>query len=459
MMRVLDNRSLLRVPLVTGRSCRVRMGTVLLRRAIYLAILTSILSQGMSRAAARPSLTPDAHGAKSNGSAAAVTALADYLAQPRDQRPPLTDQKFATTPLTREDARRAQQQLWTDHVAWIRATRAAEMQARELTYKKLKMPFYFQVFGKKPKDGRAMYISMHGGGGAPKSVNDSQWENQKRLYRLEEGVYVVPRAPTDTWNLWHQAHIDWFFSRLIEDLIVFENVDPNRVYLMGYSAGGDGVFQLAPRIADRFAAAAMMAGHPNETAPLGLRNLPFTIHVGGRDAAYHRNEIAKQWADKLDALQKADPQGYIHWVKIYPDKAHWLDREDAAAIPWMAKFRRCLLPQKIVWKQDDVQHDRFYWLAVDSKAIQARAEVVAERDGQTIDVQTIGVAQLTILLRDEMLDMDQPMTVTSAGEILFSGNVTRSIAVIARTLQQRGDPTDVFFGELTVDLPAPAKDR
>ena len=48
-----------------------------------------------------------------------------------------------------------------------------------------------------------MFISMHGGGGAPKQVNDSQWENQKRLYKLEEGVYVVPRAPTDTWNLWH----------------------------------------------------------------------------------------------------------------------------------------------------------------------------------------------------------------------------------------------------------------
>ena len=35
---------------------------------------------------------------------------------------------------------------------------------------------------------------MHGGGGAPKRVNDSQWENQKRLYKLDEGLYVSPRA-------------------------------------------------------------------------------------------------------------------------------------------------------------------------------------------------------------------------------------------------------------------------
>jgi poly(3-hydroxybutyrate) depolymerase len=35
------------------------------------------------------------------------------------------------------------------------------------------------------------------------------------------------------------------FARLIEDLIVLEDVNPDRVYLLGYSAGGDGVYQLA----------------------------------------------------------------------------------------------------------------------------------------------------------------------------------------------------------------------
>ena len=108
---------------------------------------------------------------------------------------------------------------------------------------------------------------MHGGGGAPARLNDSQWRNQINLYQPKEGVYLAPRAPTNTWNLWHQGHIDAFFQRIIENSIVFEGVDPNRVYIMGYSAGGDGVYQLAPRMSDRFAAASMMAGHPNETQP------------------------------------------------------------------------------------------------------------------------------------------------------------------------------------------------
>jgi hypothetical protein len=382
----------------------------------------------------------------------AVESLKAFLAAAPGQRPVLGKEPFAMIPLTRSDAARAEELLSQDRLSHIRKTRAAEMKARQLTVGKLSMPFYYKVFGDKPKNGRSMYISMHGGGGAPKRVNDGQWENQKRLYRLKEGVYVVPRAPTNTWNLWHQGHIDSFFSRLIENFIAFEGVNPDRVYLMGYSAGGDGVYQLAPRMADRWAAAAMMAGHPNETSPLGLRNLPFTIHVGGRDAAYNRNKIAAQWKEKLAELHKADPDGYVHWAKLYADKGHWLDREDAAAIPWMAKHQRHPFPKKIVWKQDDVGHTRFYWLAIAKEDYHGRAVVIAERKGQQIDIQVTGVDQLTIRLNDRMLDLDKPMTIRSQGKMLFEGRARRTIAVLATTLDERSDPRSLFSAEVTVDF-------
>ena len=86
--------------------------------------------------------------------------------------------------------------------------------------------FSFKTFGERPRGGHSLWISLHGGGGAPKRVNDQQWENQKKLYTLEEGIYLAPRAPTDTWTLWHQPHMDRLLSRLIEDLIVLEGVNP-----------------------------------------------------------------------------------------------------------------------------------------------------------------------------------------------------------------------------------------
>lgn len=376
--------------------------------------------------------------------------LKQYLAQSREKRDAIADQEFSSQPLSKTEAKLASEMLWKDHVATIREQRKAEMESGKIVDGKLSMPFVYRTFGKKPKDGRSLYISMHGGGGAPPQVNDQQWENQKRLYTVPEGIYAVPRAPTNTWNLWHQGHIDGMFARMIENLIVFEYVNPDRVYLMGYSAGGDGVYQLAPRMADRFAAAAMMAGHPNETSPLGLRNIAFTLHMGGKDAAYKRNQIAEQWKQKLADLRKQDPEGYEHLVKIYPDKGHWMDRQDASAIPWMAKHKRNRYPKRVVWKQDDVKHTRFYWLAADADAISGRPLVTVVRDGQAINVEQSDLDRLTVRLCDEMLDLDEPVEITWAGEKLAKQSPARTIGTLAKTLKERGEKEGMFSAEFEI---------
>lgn len=348
--------------------------------------------------------------------------------------------------LSKRDAKRAVARAVRAHEKRIRRERKAEHDARVLRIGEKTMPFWFTTFGKKPREGRSLYISMHGGGGAPPHVNTKQWENQKRLYSPKEGIYVAPRAPTDTWNLWHQGHIDGFFDRLIENMIVFEDVDPNKVYLMGYSAGGDGVFQLAPRMADRFAAAAMMAGHPNETKAEGLRTLPFTIHMGANDAAFNRNGVAKAWKVRLAELHEDDPKGYDHFVEIHAGKGHWMDRLDAAALAWMATKKRRARPDRIVWLQDDVTHERFYWLKTNEPV--ARRRIDAERDGQTFSI--MGEGPLTIRLDESMVDLDEPIIILRNGEEVFRGRAERSLAAIEATLAERGDPSGIYIAEIEV---------
>ena len=73
-----------------------------------------------------------------------------------------------------------------------------------------------------------------------------------------EGVYVAPRAPFDDWNMWFRAEMNDFFRMLIAAAVVEMEVNPDKVYLLGYSAGGDGVWRMAPRMADRWAAASMI---------------------------------------------------------------------------------------------------------------------------------------------------------------------------------------------------------
>jgi pimeloyl-ACP methyl ester carboxylesterase len=236
-------------------------------------------------------------------------------------------------------------------------------------------------------------------------------------------------------------------------MIVFENVNPDRVYLMGYSAGGDGVYQLAPRMADRLAAAAMMAGHPNEARPEGLRNIGFAIHMGANDSAYNRNKVAAEWGQKLDALQAADPEGYIHETTIHPNKGHWMDRQDAVAVPWMAEFTRNAWPKKVHWVQDDIAHSRFYWLQLDLASAKAGDEIFATVSEQEIHIQTSSVATLTLLLNDRLLNLDQPITVIRPDGTKSEHRVTRTISAMATSLQQRNDPQGLASASLSVMIP------
>ena len=382
----------------------------------------------------------------------AVEELRQYVAEDVQKREPLSEQSFAQQPLTKEEAEEAFEILWEDMKQQIAASRQEALDARVITVDGVSMKFDYKIFGEPVEGKRSLYISMHGGGGTTPEVNDQQWENQKGLYEPEEGIYLAPRAPSNDWNLWHKPHIDPLFDYLISTLVVLENVDPNRVYLMGYSAGGDGVYQLAPRMADRFAAAAMMAGHPNDAEPYGLRNIGFTIHMGGQDKAYNRNTVAKEWGEWLEKLQEADPEGYKHWVAIYPTYGHWMNRVDRAAVPWMAKFVRDPYPNRVVWRQDDVTHTRFYWLGIREEDQQARATVIASYEDQTIQIEQSDVKVLKIRLNDEMVDLDQPIKVVFGEKVLFSGKVERTIETMAAALQERQDPASVFYAEITVEL-------
>ncbi len=395
--------------------------------------------------------TIDAFWAELTPTSDALVGLRAWLAQPRAERSP--DAPALKARLTRAEAEAALELLAADRVAALVAERREEMEAKSLVLGDKTLRWEERVFGEAEPGKRSLWISMHGGGNAPAAVNDRQWRNQARLYEPAEGIYVAPRAPTDTWNLWHESHIDPLFQRLIEDHVALRGVDPDRVYLLGYSAGGDGVWQLAPRMADRFAAAAMMAGHPNEASLLGLRNLPFALFVGANDAAYNRNRVVAEKAADLDELARNDPPGYVHMARVYEGTGHWMNRQDAEALPWMAEFRRKPWPDRVVWQQDDVVHRRFYWLQVDRDVpIKDRAKLCATLKDRTIELEGDLPPRLTLRLSDKLLDLDQPLRVLFQGRELYSGTVSRTAAAMVASLAERADSASAATALLDVGI-------
>lgn len=364
----------------------------------------------------------------------------------------LCDQTFAKKKL---DKNEAQEAAWTIDSLWMQETaRNLKAQWSRLVIKSdsLSLPCACRTFGTPPKDGRSLYISLHGGGECPKEVNDEQWMNQIYLYQLGEGVYVAPRAPWNTWNMWHRKGLDQLLEELIKACVVFEGVNPNKVYLMGYSAGGDGVWRMAPRMADRWAAAAMMAGHPGNAAQVNLMNLPFTIWMGENDAAYDRNRLAKEKGEVLDSLSAAHPGKYIHSTNILKGKGHWMDGADADAIGWMSQYRRNPYPKSIMWRQEEVVREHFYWLSAPANELAMGKCVEARIEGNTIDILQCDYSRLTIYLNDNMVDLDKKVTIRYKGKKIARKKLKRTIANMYNSLWLHGDRSYAFPSVIEVKL-------
>ena len=147
---------------------------------------------------------------------------------------------------------------------------------------------------------------------------------------------------------------------------------------------------------------------------------------------------------RLDKLAAEDPGGYIHMSRVYEGMGHWMNRRDAEAVPWMAKFERNPWPKKIIWAQGDVVHDRFYWLQIPKGAAPAKKQrLAATVQGQTITLEGDVPQALDLALSDQLVDLDQPVVVLEKGRKLFSGKVKRQAASILASLEERADPAAV----------------
>ena len=382
-------------------------------------------------------------------STAQIQEFKTWLQAPEGE---LAQQTFATGKLNKADSNEA---AYIIDSLWLKksAQELAPMWQRlTITHDSIKLACACRVFGIAPKDGRSLYISMHGGGHCPKEVNDEQWMNQIYLYEPAEGVYIAPRAPWNTSDLWHRKGLDELLEDVIRACVVFEGVNPNKVYLLGYSAGGDGVWRLAPRMADKWAAASMMAGHPGESSQINLMNTPYMIWMGENDHYYNRNTLAKEKAQVMDSLSAAHPGKYTHSSHILKDKGHWMEQADTAALSWMAQYRRTPYPKQVVWRQELVTRNHFYWLGAPANEVEQGKTVIAEIEGNDINIEQCDYSKLTIYLNDHLVNLDKKVTIRHKGKKIARVKPRRTIANLYNSLNLRNDRSYAFPCIVEVEL-------
>lgn len=386
------------------------------------------------------------------GCATKATQVAELNNWAKSPAGELCEQSFATMAL---DKQQCQEASYVVDSLWMRnaAKRLADKWGRMIiSNDSIRLACAVRTFGMCPPDGRSLYISMHGGGNCPKEVNDEQWYNQIYLYEPKEGVYVAPRAPWNTSDLWHKKGLDELFEELIQACVVFEGVNPNKVYLMGYSAGGDGVWRMAPRMADKWAAASMMAGHPGESSQVNLLNLPYMIWMGEHDHYYDRNILAKEKGAVMDSLSAANPGKYIHQTNIIEGKGHWMDGVDTLALDWMSQYRRNPYPKRVVWRQELVTREHFYWLSAPADEVEQGKTVIASIDGNVINIERCDYSSLTISLNDYLVNLDEKVTVLYNGKKIAQKRLDRTVANMYRSLETRNDRSYAFPALIHIEL-------
>ena len=154
----------------------------------------------------------------------------------------------------------------------------------------------------------------------------------------------------------------------------------------------------------------------------------------------------------MDALQAADPEGYIHDGHIVEGKGHWMDLEDKAAVPWMQQFTRNPYPEKVVWVQGDAMKSWFYWLGVPKAEAEKGKMLVARIEDNTVTIEKSDYSAVSIYLNDKLANLDQPVKVVYGDKVLFEGLVQRTPRNMLSTLNARGDLSYIFPAVIEVKL-------
>ena len=351
---------------------------------------------------------------------------------------PMAEDGDELDPASLKDDRQEAWDFWRETML-ADETLKEETENKAMTFGDATMRYTVEVFGEMPEGGYPLYIAMHGGGsGDTPDLNDSQWEDMQSYYTggLDCGVYVAVRGVRDTWDTHFNPESYPLYDRLIEYMILTENVNPNRVYLTGFSAGGDGVYAVGARMADRFAAANMSSGHPNSISMVNYYHLPIQLQAGESDTAYDRHIVTAQYGVLLDELQSEYEDGYEHRTLIHKDRGHNYedyDREpvevysdiygylsgegsgtemvDSYAPDWLDQFTRDPLPAMIRWdlgtRAELRETDFFYYLSADDGA---EGIIQVHHDGNDVTVDTEDFdGDFRIFFNEDMIDFSEPV--------------------------------------------------
>jgi hypothetical protein len=373
-----------------------------------------------------------------------------YFSATSDERVKLLD-KSPLDALIARDEERVRQAVWSAYkAAPLHAELKKDFEQSQVRFEKHLSPYKVREVGKRPAGGWPLVIAMHGGGGAPQELNDSQWKVMQVYYKDHPEVtgykYLALRAPNNVWNGFYDNYVPPLVTNLIRQFTLFGDVDPDRVFLIGYSHGGYGAFFIGPKIPDRFAAIHASAAAPTDgtISALSLRNTRFTFMIGENDKAYGRRERCEKFGAEIDKLKGANKGEFPVEMEFKKGFGHG-GLPDRDKLKEMLGQTRNPVPRHLTWEPTDTIITDFFWLKVPAPTKGQLVEALARDNALTIT--TRGVGQLVAGLDGRLVHYDKPLRLTLNGTI-SEVTLRPSLQTLCESLLERGDAARAFTVQL-----------
>ncbi len=127
-----------------------------------------------------------------------------------------------------------------------------------------------------------LVVTLHGSGGGRRDIEQKKWQGAiRQLLKPENERYEAMLLEPQSEGEWDPDSLQKML-----DYVIHENpdVNPKRVYCVGYSMGGKGTWEWAMNYPDRFAAIIPKGFIPDLSKIDGMVDLPIWAMVGDKDS-------------------------------------------------------------------------------------------------------------------------------------------------------------------------------
>lgn len=188
-----------------------------------------------------------------------------------------------------------------------------------------------------------LLIYLHGAGERNRSIHRLSRADlvsyADHVARSSDFPFLVVCPKTDR-PFWEPDRVIALLDELLSNEQLRWKIDPNRVYLTGYSMGGFGTFSVASEYPDRFAAIVPVAGGGDPLKADHFARLPVWSFHGELDEAV----LCECSVKMLEALWSRFPDHTEDYrLTVYPDADHGIPKQvygDPALYRWLLRHRR-----------------------------------------------------------------------------------------------------------------------